>query len=246
MKKTFATLTIALVLIAGLFIGSFTGFAKPVLAADTGTPPNSITVSGYDSVTVVPTIANITMGVTTTNKDAIISQSDNAKKMDAVYKALYALGIPKDKIKTTSYTINPRYDYLQTGTVLVGYDVSNFIQVTVTDLKKVSNVIDLTVKQGINQSNTITFNITDEQREGIYLKALAAAVDNAKSKAMALSAAAGVTIAKPAQIIENSSSVNVPVPYYDKAMVGASDSTSTPVSAGEMKVEASITMVYNY
>jgi uncharacterized protein YggE len=246
MKKTFTTVGIALVLVVGLFLGSFSGLTNQASAADSTAVPNSITVSGYDSVIVSPTIADVTIGVTTTNKDVTIAQSDNAKKMDAVYKALYALGIPKDKIKTTSYYINPRYDYLETGTVLVGYDVSNYIQVTVTDLKKISNVIDVTVKQGINQANSITFNITDEQRQALYLKALEKAVANAKSKATALSKAAGVTISKPAQIIENSSSVSVPMPYYDKAMLGAADATSTPITGGEMKVEASITMVYNY
>jgi uncharacterized protein YggE len=246
MNKTLTTVSLALVLVAGLFLGSLSGFAKPVLAADISTPPNSITVSGYDSVIVSPTVADINIGVTTTNKDVTIAQSDNAKKMDAVYKALATLGIPKDKIKTTSYYINPRYDYLEKGSVLVGYDVSNYIQVTVTDLKKISNVIDLTVKQGINQANSITFNITDEQRQEIYLKALAKAVVNAKSKATALSNAAGVTIAKPAQIVENSSNVSVPMPYYGKTMSEVADSVSTPISAGEMRVEASVTLVYNY
>ena len=248
MKRTMTTVAISLVLVAGLFLGSFAGLTKNVSAADATTQTNSITVSGNDSIVVTPTIAFVSIGVTTTNKDVTKAQSENALKMDAVYKAIYALGIPKDKVKTTSYYISPRYDYSSTGTsVLNGYDVTNMIQVTVTDLAKVSKVIDVTVKQGVNQANSISFSVTDEQRQAIYLEALGKAVTDAKAKASALAKAAGVTITKPAQIVESSSGYTPPGPYMNQSsgIVNGKD-VSTPISAGEMKIEASVTVIYNY
>jgi repressor of nif and glnA expression len=83
-------------------------------------------------------------------------RSESAKRQcredDKVYKALEDLGIGKDKIKTVSYYINPRYDYTINTSVLNGYDVVNGIQVTVEDLAKVSQVLDMTVAQGVNQA----------------------------------------------------------------------------------------------
>ncbi|NCB41164.1 MAG: DUF541 domain-containing protein [Clostridia bacterium] len=204
-----------------------------------------MTVNGSSSITVTPTIAYVTLGVATFNKDVLIAQSSNAEKMDAVYKALSALGIAKEKIKTVSYNISARYDYKDNVSVLAGYDVLNSVQVTVTDLKKVSKVLDMTVKQGINQSNSISFSITDSEREALYLKALASAVTSAKAKASALAAAAGVTIGKPSQIIESSSSVVYP-PMYGMGDYAKAESVATPISGGELKIEASVNVVYNY
>jgi len=245
MKKTIFTFSLVLMLMVGLFAGSF--FAPdPAAAADTAQQvANAITVQGASSITVTPTIAYVNIGVTTFDKNAATAQSENATKMDQVYKALASLGITKDKIKTISYNIYPRYDYKDNTSTLAGYDVTNEIQVTVTDLTKVSKVLDMTVQQGVNQANSISFGITDQERDAIYLKALSNAVANAKAKANTLATAAGVTITKPAQIIEGSSGYVV-TPIYNTADMVKGESVSTPISAGELKVEANVTLVYNY
>jgi uncharacterized protein len=246
MKKSLLVVSLTFMLVAGLFAGSFLGAAPVSLAAETAQPANAVTVQGTSTIKVTPTIAYVSIGVSTFNKDVTIAQSDNAKKMDAVYKALTAIGIAKEKIQTVSYYISPRYDYKDNISVLAGYDVINSIQVT-SDIAKVSNVIDLTVKQGINQANSISFGITDQERDAYYLQALDKAVVNAKTKAGVLAKAGGVTIGKPSQIIENSSASVTPIPYlaYDKAMVSA-EGASTPISGGELDIIANVTVIYNY
>jgi len=244
MKKSLFVGSLALMLVVGAFAGSFLGAAPAAYAEAGAQTTNSITVNGTSSITVTPTIAYVTLGVATFNKDVIIAQSSNAAKMDAVYKALSDLGIAKEKIKTVSYNINARYDYKDNISVLAGYDVLNSVQVTVTDLTKVSKVLDMTVKQGINQSNSIYFGITDAERDATYLKALANAVTSAKAKAGALAAAASITIGKPSQIIENSSGVVYPV--YGMGDYAKAESAATPISGGELKIEASVNVIYNY
>jgi len=206
---------------------------------------NTITVQGTASITVTPTIAYVNIGVATFDKDAAKAQSDNAEKMDKVYKALEDLGISKDKIKTVSYYISPRYDYTINTSVLTGYDVVNGIQVTVEDLAKVSQVLDMTVAQGVNQASSISFGITDKENEETYLKALAEAVDNAKGKAAALASAAGLTVDKPLQIIEGSQANVYPI-YSNSYESAKATDTATPISGGELMVEANVTLVYSY
>jgi len=247
MKKSMYYLGLATLLVAGLLAGSFFGHADPVSALDQDSSVNTISVQGTASITTVPTVAYLTMGVETFHKDASVAQSENASKMDAVYKSLAAIGISKTTIKTVSYTINPRYDYKNETSTLIGYDVSNMVEVTVSDMAKVSKAIDVTVKQGVNKSNSIQFGITDAEREALYTQALEKAVKNAETKARALAKAAGVAIGKPSQIIENSNSTVPPI-YglgYERAAV-QDLSVSTPVSGGELKVEASINVMYNY
>ena len=206
---------------------------------------NTITVQGTASITATPSIAYVNIGVATFNKEAAIAQSDNAAKMDKVYKALDSLGIVKDKIKTVSYYISPRYDYNNNISTLAGYDVTNAIQVTVEDLTKVSQVLDMTVKEGINLANSISFGITDKENDELYLQALTEAVATAQAKANTLAAAAGLTVSKPLQIIEGSQTNVIPIYSYAADSAKASEA-ATPISGGELEVNASVTLVYGY
>ncbi|NCB45295.1 MAG: DUF541 domain-containing protein, partial [Clostridia bacterium] len=143
------------VLILVALFSTILGAGIPAFSAEQVKERKTISVQGSSSVTAAPTIAYVSIGVTTFNKNAATAQSENAAKMDRVYKTLASLGIKKEKIKTVNYNISPRYDYKNNVATLTGYNVINSIRVTVMDLKKVSDVLDMTVKEGVNQSNSI-------------------------------------------------------------------------------------------
>ena len=246
MKIRKLTLSLVLLLMVSLIAASCSAAGQIGSDADDILQiKNTITVQGTASITATPTIAYVNIGVATFNKEAAIAQSDNAAKMDQVYKALDSLGISKDKIKTVSYYISPRYDYSNNISTLAGYDVTNSIQVTVMDLTKVSEVLDMTVKQEVNQANSISFGITDQENDEFYLQALTEAVANAKAKANTMAAAAGLTVTTPLQIIEGSQNSASPIYSYAADSAKAAE-TATPISGGELKVEANVTLVYSY
>ena len=245
MKKMSFSIKSVLIMIA-LFSAILTTGA-PAFSAEQVKERKTITVQGSSSVTAAPTIAYVSIGVTTFNKNAASAQGENAAKMDRVYKTLASLGIKKDKIKTLNYNISPRYDYKNNVATLAGYNVINSIRVTVMDLKKVSDVLDMTVKEGVNQSNSISFGVTDEERDKLYLQALSQAVVNAKEKANTIATAAGITISKPANIIEGSSAHFVQPNYRAMDMAKmASEAAPTPISEGEMTIGANVTVIYDY
>ena len=245
MKKMSFSIKSVLIMIA-LFSAILTTGA-PAFSAEQVKERKTITVQGSSSVTAAPTIAYVSIGVTTFNKNAATAQGENAVKMDRVYKTLASLGINKDKIKTLNYNISPRYDYKNNVATLAGYNVINSIRVTVMDLKKVSDVLDMTVKEGVNQSNSISFGVTDEERDRLYLQALSQAVVNAKEKANTIATAAGITISKPANIIEGSSAHFVQPNYRAMDMAKmASEAAPTPISEGEMTIGANVTVIYDY
>lgn len=244
----FRRFTLALILLVLVSLLAASCSAAGEIGSDAGSilqVKNTITVQGTASITVTPSIAYVTIGVSTFNKEAAAAQSDNAVKMDKVYKALDDLGIKKEKIKTVTYNISPHYEYTNNTTAMTGYDVVNGIQVTVEDLTKVSQVLDMTVAQGVNQATSISFGITDKENNDTYQKALADAVSNAKGKAAALATAAGLTVDKPLQIIENSQANVYPIYSTSYESAKAAD-TATPISGGELKVTANVTLVYGY
>ena len=245
MKKMSFSIKSVLILVA--LFSSILGAGIPAFSAEQVKERKTITVQGSSNVTAAPTIAYVSIGVTTFNKNAATAQSENAVKMDRVYKTLASLGIKKDKIKTVNYNISPRYDYKNNVATLAGYNVINSIRVTVMDLKKVSDVLDMTVKEGVNQSNSISFGVTDEERDKLYLQALSQAVVNAKEKANTIATAAGITISKPANIIEGSSAHFVQPNYRAMDMAKmASEAAPTPISEGEMTIGANVTVIYDY
>jgi len=244
-KINFASFKSVLIMIAIFSTILTTGV--PAFSAEQVKERKTITVQGSSSVTAAPTIAYVSIGVTTFNKNAATAQSENAIKMDRVYKTLASLEIKKDKIKTVNYNISPRYDYKNNVTTLAGYNVINSIRVTVTDLNKVSDVLDMTVKEGVNQSNSISFGATEEERDKLYLQALSQAVLNAKEKANTIAAATGITISKPANIIEGSSAHFVQSNYRAMDMAKmAAEAAPTPISEGEMTIEANVTVIFDY
>jgi len=211
----------------------------------------SITVTGQGSVKVKPDIAYVSVGVTTSNEDVKTAQSDNANTITAVIDALKNMGIAEADISTSGYSVYPNYSYdSNKGTSAIsGYQVNNYVNVTVRNIDSVGAVIDAAAGSGANNINSIQFSISDSTN--YYAQALALAVKNAKTKAVALASAINVKLsAAPVSITENYGN-NMPTTYYDAGtaniMAASAESAApTPISAGQLEITANISVVYNY
>ena len=237
--KFILTILACVCLVSVLVLGGFT-----TSNAQTATASSCIVVSGEGSVYAKPDIATINLGVSSFHKSAKEAQTANATAMTAIMKAITGAGIAEKDIQTTNYSINPRYSYTDNKSTLDGYEVNNTVTVTVRDISKLGSVIDLAGQNGANQVNGIAFSVSDY--DTYYQKALKLAVENAQGKAKALGEAAGISVGKPAQIAE-SGSVQ-PVVYQTQLMnkAMAADMASTPISTGEYKITALISVTYNY
>jgi uncharacterized protein YggE len=250
-KGVIAGVAAALLLAAGITIGAGVfGGARSAVLPPAGVQESAhqrkvITVAGRSTVQVEPSIAYVTVGVVTEDPDVKAAQNDNAAKMEAVYKALEGLQIPKTDIKTQSYDIYPRYDY--DGRQIEGFSVRNSIRITVRDLGNLNKVLDLTVEQGINESNEISFAVTDEERARAYQSALDAAVKDAEAKAAAIAQSTGVKLGKPLSIVESGSEMSPNMAYKEEIAYAVADrSADTPVSGGLLEVPAEVTIHYEY
>src|ERR1700690_788996 len=145
---------------AGLCL--ITAFAPLAAAADT---PHTITVSGQGEAKGVPNQAQLSAGVTTTATTAEAALAENARKMNAVFAALSRMGVPDKSIQTANFSVSPQYPpYNQTATGpqrIVGYQVSNQVDVTLDDVKKLGPALDALVGAGANQINSVGFSISD-------------------------------------------------------------------------------------
>ncbi len=205
--------------------------------------------SGSGNVIGTPDRAQVTFSVQTDNTDVKIAQADNAAKMSKVIDAIVAAGIPQDALKTTGYNIYPVYEE-STGILtpkIKTYQVTNTLTVTLHDVNRTGEVIDIAVANGINQASTIQFMLSDALSQEIRREALKKAVANARADADAVAGALGVTITGVGTVDISQSYTPVVFSNYNKldAAAGASPSP-TPIQPGDITVNAQVSVTYTY
>ena len=195
-------------------------------ATTDGPAIHTITVSGTGSITLVPDIAHVGVGVTITKPTVKAAREAAAKAMTDIIASLKQLGIDDKDIKTTGLNLYPQYNNGSPAKV-VGYTISEQLQVTVRDLDKVGDVVDSATADGATDVNGISFDVSDPAKA--TNDARAAAVDAAKASAQAMASAAGVSLGGVVSISETQASYPIPFAYENGARAGAAD-TATPSS----------------
>jgi uncharacterized protein YggE len=239
--KKIAFITLSAFLALALLTG-------PAFAADPALcPERTISVSGNGEVLATPDIATVNVGVQTQNPNVKVAQQQNALIMDGMISALVGAGIPRDDIQTVSYNIYPVYETspVPFGQKVQYYEVTSLVQVTVRDVARTGEVIDVAVANGANQINSIEFSLSKEREALFRSEVLTMAVRNARTDADTVALATGVAITGIQTI--SVGSVYVPV-YYDNRLASGAESKAaavpTPIEPGQIRVTAQVSISY--
>lgn len=199
-----------------------------------------MTVRGEASITVQPDMATIQLEVVTKDEQVSKAKEENAQIMSQVINALLELGISKENIQTSFYTIQPIYDYKDGEQVFRGYEVRNSVTVKIQDINQAGQVIDIAVKNGVNQVSGIEFTV--QHSEAYYRRALSQSLNDALFKAHTLAETMKVSYDQiPVKITELSD--QPPAVYKTYAL---EVSTTTPIEPGQIIINASIEGQFNY
>ena len=221
-----------------------------VSAAQDSTMDKVIHAAGSGTVIGTPDRAQVTFSVQTENPDVKVAQADNANQMAKVVDALTGAGIPKDLLKTSGYSITPVYDDSTGGilnTRIKTYQVTNTLTVTLTDVSRTGEIIDIAVANGINRADSIQFMLSDAQAQVLRGQALKNAVANARADADTVAGALGVNITGMGTVDITQS--YTPVVYSNHALdsaVAGKSLAATPVQAGDITVNAQVAVTYTY
>ncbi|MCX6648806.1 MAG: SIMPL domain-containing protein [Candidatus Bathyarchaeota archaeon] len=249
----------ASILLAGMIItykpgmvAEFTEFRFPtgvaagptystVAALDTTATPKTMSITGTGVVNVKTDQATVILGVYTEGKSAGAAIEENAALMTAVISSLKQLGFTDDDMKTTSYGVTPTYNWeIQS---VVGYQVTNLIQVKINDLAKVGPTIDAASAAGANRVDSISFGISDATAQTMKLQAYTAAINDAKAKSDVITSGLGVSVKGVQSISESYYYPYTEYRSYDAA-VSSSGKASTPVLSGNLSVTVTLNIVY--
>jgi len=225
----------ALILAAGLLAAAaLAGVGRPEPAVSAAPDAEQgITVIGTGVVTSVPDRADFSFGVTSEGRTAAAALAANAAEMRRVIAAIRAAGVAADDVQTQQISLSPRYT--DEGESIVGYTASNTVSARIRDLGRAGAVIDAAVEAGANQ--VFGPSLTRSDSNELYRTALRAAYANARAKAQALAAAAGITLGRAVDMVESGGPM--PMPAAESARL-----TDTPIEPGTQEIQATVTVTF--
>lgn len=205
---------------------------------------STISMSGYAEQKVVPDTATLRIGVVVQSATAKEASDENAALMSAVIAELKAIGLQDREMQTSYVSVYPVYNYDKEQTI-TGYSASNSVQITTTNLDKLSEIIDRSTAAGANEIGSISFSVSDDMQKQLREDLMNEAVADASLKASTLAKSLGVEITgvQTSSISENSG----PRVYYEYDMVAAEEASgavSTPIQPGESTVSMSVQVTY--
>lgn len=244
--KTWKTIGFAIAVVAVMAI-AIIGNATAAIDQNSA-DQQVIQTSSTGEVKASPDRAMISASVESNHQDAKVAQAQNAQAMASVMAALTNAGISKDDLQTTGYSIYPVYDSSSSSSLLPRtvqtYRVVNTLVITLRDVNRSGEIIDLAVANGANRVDSIAFTLSEERQQQVRAQAITVAVRMARADADAVAGAAGLTILRVKDITVGQN--YYPISYRNAEYAGAGDKTmaATPIVAGDVTVSAQVTVTY--
>jgi len=213
---------------------------------------NIISVTGEGEIYIKPDLGMVSFTVTNEAKTVDAAMTENTAKMNNVISAIKAQGVKEEDIKTTTFSISPRYEYPKDTTypyyssgkrVLTGYDITQSVQVKIRDLTKAGTLISKATEAGANDVSDLSFVVDNEDEA--KNAARDQAIEKAKAKAEQLASKLGVTLLKVVSFSENGY-----YPYYDNvsyksaAPMGAGEAAIPQIQTGQNRITSTVTISY--
>lgn len=242
MKRLLLT---ALMMVLTLALGA----ATALHAQTTATPGSSdsrratrVTVGGDAIVQAQPDTAIVTISVVTQGRRAIDAQQENAARSEAVVRALKAAAGADAEVKTSGYSVQPQRVYRENQPpTITGYEARNTVTVTMSDLKKVGNVIDASSQAGANDISGIAFTLRQDRTARD--QAMTEATREAMSKAQVIAVALGKRVVRIVEVQEEGFQ-RPPQPVYQaEAFMVKRDNVATPIEVGPLDISSRVLLI---
>jgi uncharacterized protein len=218
--------------------------------AQLSSPDNNKTlfVTGSATTQIKPDKVTVSLGVETTNTKAKSALAANSELMNKIISALKIAGVKDNETSTSSFTITPNRDYSidRNQGKLIGFTVSNSIQIDSNNVNNTSDWIDIAVSSGANNVNSIYFSLSDKKLDDIRKELVNDAIDNAKEKADIAASALGLKIVgiRTVSIDQVTPFFTGPTPYGVTSLKNEASAPSTPILTGEQQISQNVNIVF--
>lgn len=210
---------------------------------------STIVVAGSAEVKIKPDIARINVGVSTSSPTAGQALAENNAAMNALFAVIKAQGVEEKDIRTSNLSIQPQYSQPQGGVRgefiprVVGYQVTNSVQLTVRQLNNLGAMLDVLVQNGANQVHGISFDVdkADERLDQVRGEAVKAA----RRRAELYCSGDKVKPGRVLHIEEQGLESHFPRPVaYDGMRMMAAPAMAAPIAGGESTLNVKVRVVF--
>ncbi|MDP2651288.1 MAG: SIMPL domain-containing protein [bacterium] len=215
---------------------------------------NTISVTGEGEIVSLPDIATFTFTVSEEAQTVDAAQEQVTTKMDKTLAALKSLGIEEKDVKTTDYSVYPKYTYGPVSCsptfcppsrqTLDGYTVSHSVSVKVRDTAKAGEALSAVGENGATNVSGVSFTV--DEPEKLVEEARAQAIKEARAKAKTLAKELDVRLVKIVRYYDSSRDGSpMPLPYgSDAVMMRESVGSAPNLPTGENETKVTVTIEY--
>lgn len=207
----------------------------PLAAAAQEAPARFIEVRGAGRARAAPDTAEVRVAVLARGREARAALADASEQMRTLLDRLRAAGLTGRDLRTTRADVTPEYERRErtspdTGPLrIVGYRVVQELRVTVRDLERLGEILDLLAAAGGDRIQGLRFRIDDP--EPLLDVARRRAVADARRRAELYAGEAGVTVGRLLALREEGASLPPPAPLRQMELAGRG--AGVPVEPGE-------------
>jgi uncharacterized protein YggE len=211
----------------------------------------SFTVYAEGEATAVPDIAQFSFSVITEGGLEGLEQlkDENARKADAIIDYLKSEDVEKEDIKTTSFSVEPRYSNIRCfvgecpAPEIVGYTIRQSVQVKVRDMDDIGKILSGVVEKGANNVSGPWFTLDDPTE--VENEAREEAFKKAKAKAEAMADAGGFKLGKLVSVEEGGIfGKGGGVAFAEARIDSGGGVEEIPIEPGEQEVKITIVLTY--
>lgn len=210
----------------------------------------TIHVTGKGMIRLKPDTVQITMTLEGVERDYAETLRRSAADTERIRSALTEAGFPREDLKTRNFNVQTEYEGYQEDGVyrqrLIGYRFRHELMIEFPwDNDRLGTVLGAITDAALSPDLRIAYTVKD--REAAKNALIGMAVADAKAKAEALTAAAGVKLADILQINyaigENEFAVH-PVLYAGAARKMCADNAAPEIVPEEITAEDTVTIVW--
>ena len=218
---------------------------SPALFAD-GLPGSPwIQVSGHGEEHVAPDILRVSLTLEKTSMDAVTARADVEARAAKVLALARKLGLADKDIRAPAVTVEPQYEWRSAPggdgkQVLVGQRVQRSMTLTLRDVSRYGTLVDGLFADGVTRLDGVEPD--SSERDALQQQALAAAVQDAHAKAVALAQGAGVSLGPVYSVSEQAGSRG-PRPLMMAAM-SRGNAAQPEYLNGEIEIDADVQVYY--
>lgn len=249
-RKVRNAVTLALVMVSVFLLITTLHAVKTYRYSGAG---NTVIISGEGEVFATPDTAEFTFSLIEEGATTKIVKDAVAGKADAILQILKEKGIEDKDVKTTMYSLQPKYEWVQDKCVTVyscpgrsvqkGFTLTQSVQVKARDLDVAGEILGAISDAGATSVSDLAFTVYDDK--ALKDQAREGAIADARARAQKLAEALGVRLGRVVEFSEATDGY-APLPFLagrDEASMKM-EALPAVLPTGENRISSNVTIVY--